>query len=262
MQIKQLTNFLFRKYPLKNKEIWDPSGWSFKNKLSDELTGVIIAIDLTSNAINEAIKSNCNLIITHHPFKFYKKWVDEEIYAPYKKEILQKLINHRINVISFHTNYDNHKNGTSYQIAKQLGFKDENINNFDWSLYPASVINLELSFTNIVELIKQKLNFSSMRTNLPKSLWNKEINKIAILSGSGFIGEVNKIKELGYDLIITSDIKWSDWINYKETKTPILEISHLDEQVFVDDIYNQLNNKFFNIPLIKVKIQNEPYENV
>lgn len=59
-------------------------------------------------------------------------------------------------------------------------------------------------------------------------LKNKIIKNIVVFLGFGLISEINKVDDI-YDLIIISDIKWSDWLIYKEFKILILEISYLDE---------------------------------
>lgn len=258
MQIKKIVDFLLNKYPLKNKEIWDPSGFSVKFNQREKIKGVVLAIDLTNEVLEKAIDLDANLIITHHPFKFEQKWSDEKIKAPYKENIRNKLKEKRISVISFHTNYDNDENGTSHEIAKQLGL-DSFIVKYD-SNYPC-LLNVNISFNEIVNLFKNKLGFSAFRSNLPKEHFNRLFSKVAILSGSGYITEVNKLNFEKTDLIITSDIKWSDWIVYKETNASILEVPHLDEQVFMEKFEELLKNEFNDLKITKVYLK-EPYYNL
>ncbi|EIN15066.1 Hypothetical protein, putative NIF3-like protein [Mycoplasmopsis agalactiae 14628] len=261
MQIRKITNYLIKQYPLENKEEWDPAGWSLKFNLSEKLSGIIIALDLTSQVLKKALHSNSNLIITHHPFKFYKTWEEEFIYAPYKKQILQTLKQKRINVLCLHTNYDNHKFGTSFQIAKMLEL-EQNIAHFENSNYPIAIKNVNFTLKELVLLINQKLNLHQMRTNIDfEDAKSKIIKNIAIFSGSGSISEINKVDST-YDLIITSDIKWSDWLTYKELSIPLLEISHLDEQAFIYDIHKQLSNNFKDVAITLEEIKSEPYRNL
>lgn len=68
-----------------------------------------------------------------------------------------------------------------------------------------------------------------MRINIDfDELKNKIIKNIVVFLGFGLISEINKVDDI-YDLIIISDIKWSDWLIYKEFEILILEISYLDE---------------------------------
>ncbi|MCU9939955.1 Nif3-like dinuclear metal center hexameric protein [Mycoplasmopsis felis] len=69
-------------------------------------TGVVLAMDLTSEVLQSAIKNNCNLILSHHPFLFEEHLKDEDVKAPYKREIIKQLRKHQITSYSLHTNYD------------------------------------------------------------------------------------------------------------------------------------------------------------
>ncbi|WP_029513431.1 Nif3-like dinuclear metal center hexameric protein [Mycoplasmopsis primatum] len=262
MQIKTVINYLLNKYPLENKEEWDPSGWSLKFNLSDEITGIVFAIDLTKQVLERALETYSNLIITHHPFKFQETWEEEFIQAPYKKEILEQLKANRINVISFHTNYDNHKEGTSYQIVKKLGLAKSAVH-FDWSNYPVG-FSWNKTYGDLLVKLAITFGFRSMRNNL--SSFFRQFNyseKVAVLAGSGFVGDVNRLYSEGYKLIITSDVKWNEWLNYNEINVAVLEIPHLVEEVFAEDVFNQIKEKFPDVPIfiVKMKIQ-EIYENI
>ncbi|VEU76866.1 Nif3-like dinuclear metal center hexameric protein [Mycoplasmopsis columbina] len=236
MQLRKIVNYLHTLYPLEKKEIWDPSGFSVKFNLSEKFKGAIVALDLTDDVLTKALELDANLIITHHPFKFQKTWDDEFNVAPYKKEILEILKAKRINVLALHTNFDNSSFGTSKRIVEELGlidylFEDENP-------YGAVIKGHNLNFYDLVKLIKSKLNLNALRTNIKNQ--NFELDKVAFLSGSGANVEVNNYTLNNFSLIVTSDIKWSDWVNYQQIKAPLLEIPHLDEQVFTRVIKNDL----------------------
>ncbi|TNK81576.1 Nif3-like dinuclear metal center hexameric protein, partial [Mycoplasmopsis pullorum] len=114
-------------------------------------------------------------------------------------------------------------------------------------------------FNDLIQKLKTDLLLSDFRTNVSDLEMN--LSRIGILSGSGYITEVNNFSRLNYDLIITSDIKWSDWINYDQIGAKVLEVPHLDEQVFVWDVYEQLRSKF---PEINLNFMNlaVPYKNI
>ncbi|WP_029906287.1 Nif3-like dinuclear metal center hexameric protein [Mycoplasmopsis opalescens] len=262
MQIYRLTNYLLSLFPLSKAENWDPSGFSYKHNLRNQLKkNITMSIDLTPEVIQEAIKNDSNLIITHHPFKFYSTWEKEFELAPYKVKILNQLRLHKINVLCLHTNYDSYKEGTSYQIIKKLGFeKDYSRNYYLESHYPA-VFNFDQKASSIVELVKNKLGYYALRTNLNETEMNQKIKKVAVLSGSGFIGDILKFSKLGIDLFLTSDIPWMSWLIYKEQNIKIIELPHLDEEVFAPHLSSIIKNKFPDLAIEIVKIS-EPYRNI
>ncbi|KUH47389.1 Nif3-like dinuclear metal center hexameric protein [Mycoplasmopsis meleagridis] len=262
MQIRKLCNYLFELYPLENKEIWDPSGFSVKFNLSEKLKAVVSAIDLTNEVLEKALALGANLILVHHPFRFYQTWEEEYKIAPYKKEILTILKAKRINVLAFHTNFDNASFGTSKRIVEKLGLENYLIT----SQNPyAAFVKYSTTPNKLIETIKNKLNLHSFRSNLNSSELNQEIKNCVVFSGSGSAIEINQMNLEGVDLFITSDIKWSDWINYNQAKIKILEIPHLDEQVFSNviknDVLDYFKGKKVNINVETVELK-EQYHNV
>ncbi|MFU2192878.1 Nif3-like dinuclear metal center hexameric protein [Mycoplasma sp. 4079] len=258
LKIKDFIELLNKMYPLKNKEIWDPSGYSVKTVQAKKFKGAVLAIDLTKEVLQEAIDNDCNVILTHHPFKFERRWIDEDYKAPYKREILNLLRKHQITAFSMHTNYDCDPKGTSYQIARYMGIEAKQ--NEELTQKFSSVVDANLSLNQIKELLEKRLGLHSFRTNVAPENYDKKFKTVAILSGSGYIGQINDLATK-CDLIISSDFRWSDWIVFDQTNANILEVPHLDEEVFALDMYEQLQEMLPNHKFIFVKT-NVPYHNM
>ena len=60
--IKKIEEFA----PLSTAQKWDNSGWQI-NLGKKEVSQILLALDVTPSSVDEAIKKDCNLIITHHP---------------------------------------------------------------------------------------------------------------------------------------------------------------------------------------------------
>lgn len=257
MKVKEIADFLWSKYPNESQEDWDKSGFCVKFNFNRKLTGIVVAIDLTNDVLQKAIATKSNLIITHHPFIFQNELNDEIEKYEYKKKIFKLVQQNKIFVLSLHTNYDIHEHGTSYQIVKKLRLKNAKFKNDG---YPC-LVDYNTTPLMLIDIMKNELLLNNYRTNLTDEQLKNNISKIAFFSGSGDNIDIISKSKNGYELIITSDVKWSDWIAYNESKVSIIEISHLDEQVFVDDIYNQLKNKL-KIKNINVVLLNEQYKNL
>ncbi|MEM1486117.1 Nif3-like dinuclear metal center hexameric protein [Oscillospiraceae bacterium PP1C4] len=80
--------------------------------------GVLIALDVTDNVIDEAVARGANLIVTHHPV----------IFNPMKRvtadTLVWRLIRADISVISAHTNLDIAKGGVNDILAQTLGLEE------------------------------------------------------------------------------------------------------------------------------------------
>ena len=118
MQVKDILQVLESWAPLSLQEPYDNAGLIVGDP--DETTsGALVTLDVTEAVIDEAIASNCNLIIAHHPLVFsgIKKigtthWVDK---------CLRKAIKNDLNIYAIHTNLDNVLSGVNMKIAEKLG---------------------------------------------------------------------------------------------------------------------------------------------
>jgi len=88
-----------------------------------KLKNIMLSLDLTQQVIDQAIKENCNLIITHHPVLFNRiNKIDTT--GNRISRLIESAIKNNINLYSAHTNLDFTKDGVSYQLAKKLKLKN------------------------------------------------------------------------------------------------------------------------------------------
>ena len=88
-----------------------------------KVKNILLALDLNMKVITEAVKKDCNIIITHHPLLFNplrKINVDQDNIS----QLVEKLIKHDITLFSAHTNLDFTKDGVSFELAKTLKLKN------------------------------------------------------------------------------------------------------------------------------------------
>lgn len=113
---------------IKHIENWAPPGaaWEKDNigvqigDPSEKLQNVFLCLELTDEALDEAISQRCNFIFTHHPFIF-KPLKSLKTGSDPKAAIIKKLIKNDITLYSAHTNLDFTKNGVSFVLAEKLG---------------------------------------------------------------------------------------------------------------------------------------------
>jgi len=118
MRLSEITSFLESFAPLAWQEDYDNSGL-IVGKPSQEITQAIISLDCTEAVVEEAIRSGCNLIISHHPivFKGMKRFNE----ANYVERVISKAIKHDIALYAIHTNLDNIQSGVNKKIMERLG---------------------------------------------------------------------------------------------------------------------------------------------
>ncbi len=90
-----------------------------------EIKNILLCLEVTDETLDDAIKKDCNLIITHHPLLFNPlKKID--LHKDKTSKIIEKLIKNDITLYSAHTNLDFTKDGVSFALAKTLGLKKIN----------------------------------------------------------------------------------------------------------------------------------------
>ncbi|MGB0882569.1 MAG: Nif3-like dinuclear metal center hexameric protein [Vicingaceae bacterium] len=121
MLVKDITTIIEDFAPLTYQESYDNSGLIVGNH-QDEVTGVLICLDCVEEIVDEAIATNCNMIVAHHPIVFsgIKKFNGKN----YIEKTVMKAIKNDIAIYAVHTNIDNVKNGVSFKMAEKIGLKN------------------------------------------------------------------------------------------------------------------------------------------
>jgi len=102
-------------------ESWDNVGLLI-GAPDQQVTGIMVGLDPTSQLFDEAIARGANLLITHHPIIFSAlKAIRTDLPTG---ALIRKAIAHHLGVIACHTNLDAVPNGVSASLARQLGLRD------------------------------------------------------------------------------------------------------------------------------------------
>jgi dinuclear metal center YbgI/SA1388 family protein len=124
MKIKELTAYLETLAPLSYQEDYDNSGLIIGSPEA-EINSALISLDCTEAVVAEAIRKNCDIIISHHPIIF--KGIKKLNGKTYVERVVIKAIQHNIAIYAIHTNLDHVLKGVNSKICDKLGVKDYNI---------------------------------------------------------------------------------------------------------------------------------------
>jgi len=124
MNVKSICELIEDVAPLALQESYDNAGLLVGNSQM-EVTSVLISIDIIEDVIDEAIRKNCNLIISHHPLIFsgLKRLTGQNEV----QRCVTKAIKNDIAVYAAHTNLDNVLTGVSGKMAEKIGLKNVQI---------------------------------------------------------------------------------------------------------------------------------------
>jgi dinuclear metal center YbgI/SA1388 family protein len=225
MILKDIINILEKKYPKYLAEEWDNVGLLIGDEKKD-IQKIQISLDITENAVENAIKNNVDLIISHHPFIFSGiKQINTNTILGDK---IIKLIKNDIAVYSMHTNLDAAKYGLNDFICKKLGVEKSKIVSED-------IVNLyKIKFEYNEKILKklEKYNFYNQKNNVQTiEIFDtiENINKVvSLLNSVGITYELLKLENklklntgLGRIYNLKEEVKLLDYIEVIKEKLNI-----------------------------------------
>jgi dinuclear metal center YbgI/SA1388 family protein len=117
MTIKEITQFIESIAPLSFQESYDNSGLIIGCP-EDEISGILITLDITEDIVDEAISKNLNFIVAHHPIIFSGlKRLNGKNYI---ERCVAKAIKNDIAIYAAHTNLDGVFGGVNSKICEKL----------------------------------------------------------------------------------------------------------------------------------------------
>lgn len=238
MKTTDLANIIEEVAPLRLQEEWDNSGWQV-GPLEEDVKGVLLCVDVTSEVIDEAIELGCNLIISHHPLIFHTiKKIQNSDPVTY---VVIKAIQHNISIYSSHTSMDKAFDGVSGRMCVKLGLKNCKILDDPTATEGLGMIGeTDKPYTEIEYLkkIKEIFNCSSVRYS---NLTGNMVTKVAVCGGAG-ASYINNAMELGANIFITADVKYNQYYT-PIGKMVVADIGHFESEQFTKEIFFDIISK-------------------
>lgn len=121
MKVKDVVNTIEKWAKKDFIDSWDKTGFQIGD-LEEQVSGILISLDVTDLVISKAIEENANLIITHHPFIF--KPLESITFDNYQGKLIQKIIKNNLTIYNLHTNLDIAPNGINDVLADTFTMKN------------------------------------------------------------------------------------------------------------------------------------------
>ena len=236
--VKDVTDFLESIAPLQLQEPYDNSGLLIGSG-EETVTGVVVCLDCTEEVIDEAIRLDCNLIVSHHPAIFYgiKKIND----ANATERLIRKAIKEEIAIYAIHTNLDNVlANGVNERIANELGLSVKGILNPktpDLKTGAGILASFESPVTEVefLQLLKDRMKSEVIRHT---RLLGTPIREVAICGGSGgFL--LDYAKKSSVQALITADYKYHGFFD-ADGELLVCDIGHYESEQYTINLLQEL----------------------
>ncbi len=218
MTVKQLYSILDSQIPCSLSCEWDNDGLMCCPDGQREVKKVLIALDVTDEAVDRAIDGGYDLIVSHHPFIFKGiKSVNEENYIS-KKSI--KLIKSGISVFSFHTRLDAVSGGVNDCLSELLGL--EGVEPFgECGIGRIGELSSAVSGETLARRVKELLGADGVFL----SDAGKPCRRIAVLGGSGGDDVADAVAS-GADAYISGNLSYHSMTDAPDMEITLIEAGH------------------------------------
>lgn len=264
LYIKDILACIEHNAPHALAEPWDNVGLLVGDELR-EVHHILIALDPTSQILDEAIALKADTIITHHPLIFHP--VSAINTACPLGKIIEKALVNKISIIGCHTNLDNAAGGVSHALATALGLNKLS------PLVPATppakpstgsgCIGNFLQPVDTYDFLQQILNTLHISNINIAGPIPEKTNTVAVCGGSGSSFTEAAYKS-GADLYITAEIKhdiarWAEEYNFC-----VIDAGHYATEQFAISLMAEklritASNKEWQLEITETKTEKNPF---
>lgn len=203
---------------------WDNPGLLLGD-MQAEVSGVMLALDLSDSVIEQAKAEGCNLIVTHHPFIFRPQ--PHIIVGTYEGDMAIKLIQNGMAAIACHTDWDNAEGGINYALAEALGL--QNIkplldpNDGAEILLLAGDFERPLSAAEMTALVAQALGVPTVRAAGLSA--EKQYRRLAVCGGAA-MDFWRDAYAMGCNALLSADPKHHEGLQAAHAGFAVLDGTH------------------------------------
>lgn len=238
-------------------EEWDNIGL-LAGRRDKEVNTVYIALDATDDIIEEAVRLQADLLLTHHPLIFHK--MDRVNTDDFIGRRVYRLLSNDIAYYAMHTNFD--VMGMADAAADELGLRHRQVLNVTYE----DEISKEgcgrygrlperMTLRDCAELVKKSFHVPDVRVygNL-----DSVIEDAAIMPGSGG-SYLQDALQVGADVMITGDIDHHEAIDALAQGINMIDAGHYGiEKLFIPYMEEFLKRELQGLKIYKAEVQ-EPF---
>lgn len=257
MKVRELTDWLEKRYPAEMAESWDNVGLLVGDD-EKEVHHVFLALDLTEKTLAEALDAEANMIITHHPviFSGMKKINNHDFTG---RKILS-LIRHDMQYFAMHTNYDVmgmadlSADFLRLQDRKVLSVTVENENGVQ-GFGRVGRLPEKMTLRQCGLFVKQMLELQDVRIYGDPE---QQVEVAAVCTGSGK-SMIPDVMKHGADVYITGDIDHHTGIDTAAQGLAVIDAGHYGtEYIFMEAMKQKLTENFPGLMVSCARVES-PY---
>lgn len=237
--VKDVERFLYDWAPRELAEDWDNVGL-LVGRGEQELTRVLVALDVTEAVVQEAAELGAELIVAHHPV-MNVRWHRDEMQTLREESrlggLLRQLVRRDISVICMHTNLDAAEGGVNDCLARRLGLSglspltEEKIGR-------VGTLSCEKPLEEFMGDVVKSLGLRGLRYRDG----GRPVHRVAV--GGGACGDyIPRALALGCDTFVTSDLRYNDFLDTRGLN--LIDAGHFPtEDVVCPELLRRIQTAF------------------
>ena len=216
-KVSEVYAFLCRLAPPELQLDFDNAGF-LVGRADAEVRRVLLSLDVTGEVIGEAVERGAELIVSHHPVIFdpIKTITDKDSGG----EMLLRLVENRLAVISMHTNLDIAEGGVNDALLALFGAECEGALDKD-GCGRIGLLREPIAFPAFLAVCKDRLKTAGLRYHDA----GKPVRRLAVMGGAGGDG-IEAARQSGCDTYLTSDVKYHQFLLAKELGINLIDGDH------------------------------------
>lgn len=247
MRLQEIINAVEKTAPLSIQDGFDNSGLQV-GMPEQEISSVLVCLDVTEETVAEAEEQGCDLILSHHPLLFRPlKSVSD---ATYQQRCTVRAIRAGISIYSAHTSLDNAPGGVNYRIADVIGLEG-----LSW-LAPKSGTDAGsgvigelpegMRDERFLDMLSKRFGVRCLRHSATDG---RAIRRVAVCGGAGAFLLPDAISR-GADCFVSGEFHYHDY--FENAGVLLAELGHYQSEKFTQELLRDILLKDF--PGLKVKI--------
>ncbi|MDD4095817.1 MAG: Nif3-like dinuclear metal center hexameric protein [Oscillospiraceae bacterium] len=241
--MKEIVRFMDETAPRERAEAWDHVGLMVGSE-ETEVRGIVLSLDVTSEAIELCEESGANLMITHHPL-FFTPCFSIETDTP-QGSLIARLLRGNISVFSAHTNLDRADFSVNHALAQKLGLNTVGtLEDCAFGLLCRS--EKPLHYLSFSSRVRDALKSSGVFLN---SARDGDVQNFCLCAGSFDEALIPAVLRASVDAVITGEMKHHLMVLMNESGVRVIAAGHeASERVILKYLEILLREKFPSLPI-------------
>lgn len=258
MKLSEVGDQLETYIPSRYAESWDNVGWMIQPPDVD-LTGLLICVDVSANALETARERDLNLVLSHHPLIFES--LDRLVDSDPEHRLIMDAVRNDIGVYSVHTNADSMPGGLNDLFAARLDLQetrplDPQEDDPDAGLGRVGRLGVPSPLSDVERDLRDQLDLQYLQ-----SLGDPDaaIRRVAVCTGSG-ADFIDQTLAADADLFITGDVGHHRAMRARQLGLNLIMLDHYEmETVFLNFAETVWREQFRDqVPVVTFRREN-PY---